>query len=344
MEFNQTLLFFFSALGAFNGLFLGLYFLFLTKPKHISNRFLGMLLLMLSFRIGKSVVFYFNPDLAFIYLQIGLSACFFIGPFLYFYIRSMLEPKSKIRTTWKYHIALMLPIIIIVGILYPFEFHIQLWRPYIINGIYLQWFFYSIASGWVLRPKLKTLFTSPKKLDTRNVWILSVFLGNLLIWAAYFFTHITFYLVGALTFSFLFYLLAFLLFFGKKNKQNLFIPEHRYTTRKIQPSEANPILEKLQELMSEEEPYTNADLKSSDIAKKVNVSVHQLSQLLNENLGKSFPSFINEYRIAKACNIIKSNTPLTLEAIGYECGFNSKSTFYSTFKRVTGVTPAQYKP
>ena len=94
--------------------------------------------------------------------------------------------------------------------------------------------------------------------------------------------------------------------------------------------------------MTKEEPYTDANLKSSDIAKKVNISVHQLSQLLNENLGKSFPLFVNEYRIAKACTIIKSNTPLTLEAIGYECGFNSKSTFYTTFKKITGVTPAQY--
>ena len=95
--------------------------------------------------------------------------------------------------------------------------------------------------------------------------------------------------------------------------------------------------------MSKEEPFINADLKSSDIAKKVNISVHQLSQLLNENLGKSFPLYINEYRIAKACGMIQSNTSLTLEAIGYECGFNSKSTFYTTFKKITGITPAQYK-
>ncbi len=343
MEFNQTLLFFFSALGAFNGLCLGFYFLFFARPKHISSRFLGLLLLMLSFRIGKSVVFYFNYDLAFIYLQLGLSACFFIGPFLYFYIKSMVEPKSTIERTWKYHIMILLPLITLIGVLYPFEHHVQLWRPFIINGIYLQWFFYILAAGWVLRTEIGELFSSTKSLDSRKIWVLSIFLGNLLIWAAYFFTNITYYIVGALTFSFLFYLLALFVFLRKKNKQTIFLPEQRYRTKKIQPSDANPILAKLKELMLTEEPFTNADLKSSDVAKKVNLSVHQLSQLLNENLGKSFPLFINEYRIEKACGIIKSDTPLTLEAIGYECGFNSKSTFYTTFKKITGVTPAQYK-
>ncbi|MEM0932766.1 MAG: helix-turn-helix domain-containing protein [Bacteroidota bacterium] len=343
MEFNQTLLFFFSALGAFNGLCLGLYFLMVARPKHISSRFLGFLLLMLSVRIGKSVVFYFNPDLAFIYLQIGLSACFFIGPFLYFYIRSMVEPRSTIHKSWKYHIIVLFPLILIVGMLYPFEDNTLLWRPYIIKGIYLQWFFYLLASAWVLRYTFKDLIDSSEKITSRKIWILSVFFGNLLIWAAYFFTNITFYLVGALTFSFLFYLLALLVFLERRNKQNLFLPEHKYRTKKIEPSEANPILEKLHALMKTEEPYTNADLKSLDLAKKINVPVHLLSQLLNENLGKSFPLFINEYRIAKACRIIKSETPLTLEAIGYECGFNSKSTFYTAFKKIKGVTPAQFK-
>ncbi len=81
MELSRELLFFFSALGAFNGIVLGLYFLFFAKPKHISNSFFGAFLLMLSIRVGKSVFFHFNTDLSFHYLQLGLTACFFIGPF-----------------------------------------------------------------------------------------------------------------------------------------------------------------------------------------------------------------------------------------------------------------------
>ena len=64
MMISRELLFFFSALGAFNGVVIGLYFLLVAKPKTASNYFLGILLLALSIRIGKSVFLYFNDDLA----------------------------------------------------------------------------------------------------------------------------------------------------------------------------------------------------------------------------------------------------------------------------------------
>ena len=84
MELNRELLFFFSALGAFNGVVLGLYFLFFIKTKHIANRFFGVFLLMLSIRVGKSVFFYFNRDLSFHYLQLGTNRLFFYRPFSVF--------------------------------------------------------------------------------------------------------------------------------------------------------------------------------------------------------------------------------------------------------------------
>lgn len=343
MEFNQNLLFFFSALGAFNGLCMGFFFLFLAKPKHISNKFLGVLLLMMSFRIGKSVIFYFNPDLAFIYLQLGLTACFFIGPFLYFYIKSMVQPKSSIDKNWKYHIAILLPVIVVFGALYPFETHIKLWRFYVIYSIYFQWFLYILGAAWLMRGHLKKLVIAPKTPQAKEVWLLSVFLGNIAIWAAYSFTSITYYLVGALTFSFLFYLLALLVFFNRKKKGTLFVPEHRYADKKFSPEEAALLLDRLHDLMETDAPYTNANLKSSDVAKKMNLTVHQLSQLLNDDLGKSFPNYVNEFRIKKAKAMLVSHQNLTLEAIGYESGFNSKSTFFTTFKKIVGTTPSKFK-
>ena len=77
MEFSSQLLFFFSALGAFNGLLIGCYFLLFAKPKSYAYRFLGMSILMLSIRVGKSVFYSFIPDLPFGYLNFGLLACFF---------------------------------------------------------------------------------------------------------------------------------------------------------------------------------------------------------------------------------------------------------------------------
>jgi len=343
MEFSRELLFFFSALGAFNGIVMGFYFLFLAKPRHISNRFLGAMLLMLSIRIGKSVFFYFNPDLAIIYLQFGLTACFFVGPFLFFYIESMVQPNSAIKSTWKYHIFIMASVALIVGYLYPFETNITLWRPYIIHSIYFQWLLYIIASAYVLRNTIKELFIKQQKLRSQQIWLLSILIGNIVILTAYYSFHYTYYIVGALSFSFIFYLLFLFIFFTKKKNPILFNGSEKYAERKIEPSQATILMEKLGLVMEEKELYKNANLKSSDVAKQLNISTHQLSQLLNDNVGKSFPVFINEYRIEEAKNIVRTNNQLTLEAIGYECGFNSKSTFYTAFKKLTGSTPAKFK-
>jgi len=343
MEFSRELLFFFSALGAFNGLVLSLYFLLYVKPAHISNRFLGAFLLMLSIRIGKSVFFYFNPDLSFHYLQLGLTACFFVGPFLYFYIKSVIEPESNIYTTWKYHIALLLPLALIIGYLYPFKTNIDLWRPHIIKTIYIQWFLYILASFYVIIPRIKILFDSNHKINKLDIWLFSILIGNLCLLASYYFTSFINYISGALTFSFSLYLLILFLFFGKSRNLILFNRQHKYADKKIDDSQALALIKQLENIMATEELYKNANLKSSDVAKYLNISTHQLSQLLNDNLGKSFPLFINEYRIEAAKNSVKANSQLTLEAIGYECGFNSKSTFYTTFKKLTGSTPAKFK-
>src|ERR1041385_6999687 len=88
MTFGNNLLFFFSALGAFNGLIAGIYFLFFTAKKNLSDYFLGALLIALSIRIGKSVAYFFDYNLSRTILQFGLTACLFIGPFLYFFVKT----------------------------------------------------------------------------------------------------------------------------------------------------------------------------------------------------------------------------------------------------------------
>lgn len=340
MEISRELLFFFSALGAFNGIVLGFYFLFFAKPKHISNRFLGAFLLMLSVRVGKSVFFHFNHDLSFHYLQLGLTACFFVGPFLYFYIHSItINEKSN---QWKYHLAILIPLALIIGYLYPFKTHIDLWRPSIIKTIYITWFAYILASLYLIRNRIKKL-SSKEKLSSTDIWLFSIIIGNLILVASYYFTSFVNYISGALTFSFLLYLLLLFVFFNKNKKSILFNKNDKYGDKKIDSIEANQFLDQLNTLMKDEELYKNANLKSSEVAKKIKLTTHQFSQLLNDNLGKNFSVFINEYRIEAAKNIIKSDTNLTLEAVGYECGFNSKSTFFTTFKKLTNATPAHFK-
>lgn len=335
MEFSRELLFFFSALGAFNGLLLSSYFLFFVRPKKLSNAFLGAVLLALSIRIGKSVFFFFKPDLAFGYLQLGLSACAFIGPFLYCYIRSSVNPEAM-RTEWKYHFGAWLMIVLAIGVRYPFAEYVELWRPYIIQGIYLQWLAYIVLSSIWIKDALGTQAKSGQR-----PWLLSIYLGNIAIWVTYNVCGYTSYILGALSFSFMLYLLLLLLMLNRKKGHRAGSP--KYAANKIANEEADPITAQLNKLMLQEELFKNANLKLPDVAKRLNITPHRLSQLLNDNLGTNFPSFINEFRVEGAKTLLQNNNVFSLEAIGYECGFNSKSTFYATFKKYTGTTPAKYK-
>ena len=99
----------------------------------------------------------------------------------------------------------------------------------------------------------------------------------------------------------------------------------------------------LSSLMQTKVLFKNPDVKLKNIADELNVSKHHLSQLLNDNLGKSFAQYINELRTEEAKQLLVENNQFTLEAIGFEAGFSSKSTFYATFKKIVGQTPAEYK-
>ena len=70
-----------------------------------------------------------------------------------------------------------------------------------------------------------------------------------------------------------------------------------------------------------------------------------ISAEISKNKVGNFNDLINSYRITKAKQLLKSSNynDYTIDAVGLECGFNSKSTFYSAFKKVTNTTPAAFK-
>ncbi|MCT4123655.1 helix-turn-helix domain-containing protein [Elizabethkingia anophelis] len=341
MTLGQQILFFFSGIGAFNGLLLGVYLLVVKKQKDLSNLFLGLLLLMLSIRIGKSVFLYFDHDLPKIYRQIGLSTCLLIGPALYYYIRSLDSHEKSDLKSWKYMFGIITGIIIIGGYFFSYETFPNLWDFYIVKFIYLEWGLFLIWSGYEYIKYMKN-----KKVELQT-HASSVYFSNMVIFLAYLFFLMGWvrgaYIAGSITFSFLLYLNFFFFFDRKKGtdirKENI----KKYSNKKIPVALADNFMSRLEMLMKTDELYKNPNLKLSDLATKMNISTHQLSQLLNDNFGKSFSIYINEYRIHEACERIVTDTNLKIEEIGYEVGFNSKSTFFTTFKRIKNTTPLLYR-
>lgn len=349
MNLGQQILFFFSALGTFNGLIVSVYLLFFKKPKSAASFFLGLLLLSLCLKIGKSFIFYFYPALPGLYIEIGILGASFVGPSLFYFIKSVLERETKIIALPKWTYLFWAVAIVTAIIIVPFDNHSAIWNNYISTIISAQLTIYIILSGWLLRNVLVKFFTKGEKISTTEKLLLSVFIGNVVVPASFKLAIFSFFngpcISGALFFSLILYINTFL--FISKRKTNSMLSSNqdleRYANKKITDEHAVSLTEKLEKILFEQELYKNPDLKLNDLAKKINISGHQLSQLLNDNLGKSYAAYINEYRITAACELIADDKAIKLEAIGYEVGFNSKSTFYTAFKKHKHTTPTIYK-
>lgn len=91
--------------------------------------------------------------------------------------------------------------------------------------------------------------------------------------------------------------------------------------------------------------YLDPLFSLENLSDETEISVNKLSQIINQKTGYNFSDYINQFRVDKAKKYLMSNkfSEYTIVAIGLECGFNSKSAFYSAFKKFTDCTPTEYK-
>ena len=117
------------------------------------------------------------------------------------------------------------------------------------------------------------------------------------------------------------------------------------TKKRINKTTTSKIITELYALMDEEKLYKNPLLNRLDLATRLGTSEGYLSQVINQEINKSIIQFVNKYRIEAAKELL--NNPVfnkySVEAIGMEAGFKSKSAFYSTFNTNTGISPGAFR-
>lgn len=133
------------------------------------------------------------------------------------------------------------------------------------------------------------------------------------------------------------------IFSGKTMVQAL-KPE-KYAHSSLNTHRAQILTQRLDMLMEEQRLFLNPQINLPGLAKTLNISTHQLSQLLNEYKGLSFSDYINQLRVEAVLKRMEDINYLQTPAIqiAYEVGFNNKVSFYQHFKKITGKTPGQYK-
>lgn len=100
----------------------------------------------------------------------------------------------------------------------------------------------------------------------------------------------------------------------------------------------------LSSLMENDKLFLDNDLNLPTVAEKLGISIHEASFLINETTKDNFYNFINKYRVEEAKKLLSSAKmeELNILGIAFAAGFNSKTTFNTTFKRIVGVSPSQY--
>ena len=100
---------------------------------------------------------------------------------------------------------------------------------------------------------------------------------------------------------------------------------------------------RLDHLMTHEQPWLEERLRLDDLARRLDVSRHQLSQVLNHHLGTSFYDYVNSRRIDQAQRLLRD--PLwdgNVLSVAMASGFGSSASFYRAFRKHVGGTPKAY--
>lgn len=113
----------------------------------------------------------------------------------------------------------------------------------------------------------------------------------------------------------------------------------------LPPDAAERVKNELVRLLRDERLYRDAGLTLLTLAEKLDLTPHQLSWVINEELRVSFPSLVNGYRIedVKARLAEPSSEKTSILQVALEAGFNTKASFNRAFKAHAGMTPSQFK-
>ncbi|WP_462254248.1 AraC family transcriptional regulator [Ekhidna sp.] len=292
-----------------------------------------------------------------------------IGPLFYGYILTV--TGVKIKKTYFFWSAPFLVFTILIPILFqdlltfrqvhygmltPFDsWPDQIsWIQYLYSSIFIFQFIYlfyfllkSKAAIGIYRGKLEKTRSS---IDEESIkWLNVMWIGMVMIWVLVVgFLILLFYTeiyrrhmdyIYVLPSSILIYLLSYRLAGVKWERDEEPV---KYEKSGLKSEEAEKYKDQIHQVILNEQLYLVKGLKLQDLAEKLDLNSHQLSQLINQYLNTTFFDLINAYRVREAKERIQNNPEYTLLQIAYDSGFNNKTSFVNAFKRFEGTTPSRY--
>ncbi len=332
MEWKANLMYFLTATGILNTLFLAV-FVFTQKSRNrFSNKILSAILVLFAIKIGYASLeqqLWSSGFIYFFYTNLAVTAYLCIVPLFIFYIGSITDKDYKpgIRAY-----LFLLPAFI-------FAISLSVTGFLSIQAFYLMQVFFisfSLVSGYKLVKLRRQFRKNPSPNRKLMNWLLMIQFGIMVVWATAFGPFV--YELTAF-YSLAVYLLIKTILGDLKTINLGWQSKPAVSEAKID------LIIRLKAVMETEKIYMDSGLTLPRLAQKLSVSLHSLSREINNYYNQNFTEYINSFRIEEACKMLSSDIydNLTIEGIAYDCGFNSLSSFNSAFKKQMNLTPSQFR-
>ena len=307
-----------------------------TESKITKNLANTLLIILLGIQLLQAL--YITDSLIFAGITVFVYLLFLgvVGPLFYLYSQHILKTDKKWSRYENWHFFPVL-LIALAGFLFPEYFNVAYSLMFLLGGIYmcrLIWSLYQLRMRRTLF-KMEFVFTA-----LFLCWALAVvFIGM-------FSTLILTILIPVQTIMLAIAIAAAIHI--QLNYPHLLSSLEEIANRQYQAStllnvDCEQVKQQLKELMLNKNVYQDSELSLSTLAEMLSLKSHQLSELINTQLGMSFSSYLRSQRVKAAEILLKTEPEVSVLAIGLSVGFHSQSAFYSAFKEFHSMAPGQYR-
>lgn len=325
---------------------------------NIAGLFFCLSYVILSLWSFKSGIIFYFPWLMFT----DIAMAFVIGPFVYFYLKTVLGYKTEIDFRYLSHFipAVVVLVIIIANNIINESFlryYSKNPSPYpvynlsvLVRRIDFISNFYMIVYFIAATRKIRIYIKKGSGKTARELHIIFYYMFFILFFSG---MMLTASIIGSniLNISAIYLLTLagvwyFIFSFRYPEFTQKAIKEAktiRYQNTIINGINADAVLGRLDELMEEEKIFTDYDLTLPKLSAELMITPHQLSKILNSERKMNFRTLVNSYRVKESIKQMAEHHDRTILEIAMASGFNSKSSFNSVFLKSTGKTPTDYR-